>query len=185
MNLGRWYKSALSDPHQGDSGYESLETPYSWICELSMRTDHDPPRKHNALGPLNSSYKEALEYWKSHKTKKYKQSTGIRRGDVSVMIDNILSNMYPDWNMYDARRRSELRAKFHDKRRYGNRWSILVASLRPSILFSYSAELAKIVDGPLSTASSMSLTRRPKKIPLWLWEFSSGWPPTAFRNTLV
>ena len=149
---GLWYKSALSDPHQGDSGYESLETIYSCMCELGMRIDHDPIRKHAALVLLDSRYKEALEDWKSHKTKKCKQSTSIGRGDASAMIDNILSNMHPDWDMYDARRRSELRAKFHDERRYGKRWSILVASLGPSILFLYSAELAKMVYGPLSTA---------------------------------
>ena len=114
---GLWYKSALSDPHQGDSGYESLETIYSCMCELGMRRDHDPIRKHAALVLLDSRYKEALEDWKSHKTKKCKQSTGIGRGDASAMIDNIRSNMHPDWDMYDSRRRSELRAKFHNERR--------------------------------------------------------------------
>ena len=149
---GLWDKSALSDPHQGDSGYESLVTIYSCMCELSMRINHDPIRKHVALFLLDSRYKEALEDWKSHKTKKCKQSIGIGRGDASAMIDNILSNMHPDWDMYDARRRSELRAKFHDERRYGKRWSILVASLGPSILFLYSAQLAKMVYVVVSSA---------------------------------
>lgn len=146
---GLWYRSALSDPHQGASGYESLETLYSCMCELGMRIDHDPIRKHAALVLLDSRYKEALEDWKSNKTKKRKQSTGIGRGDASAMIDNMLSNMHPDWDMYDDQRRSELRAKFHDERRYGKRWSILVAGLGPSIVFLYSAQLAKAVYAPL------------------------------------
>ena len=65
---GLWYKSALSNPHQGDSRYESLETIYSCMCELGMRIDHDPIRKHAALVLLDSRYKEALEDWKSNKT---------------------------------------------------------------------------------------------------------------------
>ena len=86
-----------------------------------MRIDHDPIRKHDTSVPLNSKYKESREDWKSHKTKKCKQFIGIRHGDVSVMIDGILSNMHPDRNMYDAPRRSELRARFHNERRYGKR----------------------------------------------------------------
>lgn len=142
---GLWYKSALSNPHQGHSGYESLEAIYSCMCELGMRIDHDPIRKHAALVLLDSRYKEALEEWKSHKPKKCKESLGIGRGDASAMIDNMLSNMHPEWDMYEAQRRSELRAKFHDERRYGKRWSILVASLGPSILFLCSAQLAKMM----------------------------------------
>ena len=69
-----------------------------------------------------------------------------------MMIDHVLSKVPPDWDKDDARRRSELRAKFQDESRYGKRWSTPVASLGPSILLSYSAELAKIVYGPLSTA---------------------------------
>ena len=142
---GLWSKSALSDPHQGKSGYESLETIYSSIYELGMRMDHDPIRKHAGLVLLDSRYKEALEDWKSHKPKKSKRSIGIGRGDASAMIDNILSNMHPDWDEYEPRRRSEFRAKFHDDKRYGKRWSILVTSLGPSILFLCSPQLAKMV----------------------------------------
>ena len=156
---GLWYKSALSDPHQGNSGYESLETIYSCMCELDMRIDHDPIRKHAALVLFESRYKEALEDWKSHKPKTCKQSIGIGRGDASAMLDNILSNMHPDWDMYEARRKSELRAKFHDERRYGKRWSILVASLGPSILFLCNPQLAKMVYVLLFNARSVPLTR--------------------------
>ncbi len=142
---GLWSKSALSSPHQERLGYESLETIYSCMYELDMRIDHDPIRKYAALFLLDSRYKEALEDWKSHKPKRCKQSLGIGRGDASAMIDNILSNMHPDWDIYEPRRRSELRAKFHDDKRYGKRWSILVTSLGPSILFLCSPQLAKMV----------------------------------------
>lgn len=142
---GLWFESALSDPHQRKSGYESLETIYSCMCELDKRMDHDPIRKHAALVILDSRYKGALEDWKSHKPKRSKQSIGVGRGNASAMIDNILSNMHPDWDMFEPKKRSELRAKFHDERRYGNRWSILVASAGPSILFLCSPQLAKMV----------------------------------------
>ena len=86
---GLWYKSARSDPHQGDSRYKSLETIHSWVCELGMRKENDPIKKHDALVLRVSRNKEALEDWKSHETKKCKQSTGIGRGDVNVMNDNM------------------------------------------------------------------------------------------------
>ena len=155
---GLWYESALSDPHQGKSGYESLETLYSCMCDLDQRQDHDPIRKHATLFLLDSRYKEALEDWKTHKPKKYKQSIGIGRGDASAMIDNILSNMHPGWEKYDPRRRTDIRARFHDEKRYGKRWSILVASLGPSILFLCSPQPAKMVYVVLLSTRSVSLT---------------------------
>ncbi|CAM6003990.1 unnamed protein product [Sphagnum balticum] len=142
---GLWHQSALSNPHRGKSGYESLESIYTCVCELEMRIDDDPIRKRAALVLLDSRYKEALEEWKSKKLGKNKASLGIGRGDASAMIDNILSSMHSGWDMFEAQRKTELRAKFHDDKRFGKRWSILVAGLGPSILFLCSPQLAKLV----------------------------------------
>ena len=100
-----------------------------------MRIDHDPIREYAALILLDPRNKEALEGWKSHKPNKWKQSISNGRREASAMIDNIISNMHPDWDVYEARRRSKFRAKFHGDIRYGKRWSILLAILGPSILF--------------------------------------------------
>ena len=86
-----------------------------------MRIDHDSIRKHAALVLLDPRYKEALEGWKSHKPNKWKQSISIGLRDASAMIDNI-SYIQPDWDIYEARRRSELQTKCHDDRRYGSKY---------------------------------------------------------------
>lgn len=76
-----------------------------------MRVDHDAIRVYVALVLLDPRYKEALESWKSNKPNKWKQSISIGRREASAMIDNIMSNMHPDWDIHEARKRSELRAK--------------------------------------------------------------------------
>ncbi|KAA8647042.1 uncharacterized protein ATNIH1004_005725 [Aspergillus tanneri] len=126
---GLWDRSALSDPNWGSSGYESLENIYSCMCELDLRIGHDQIRKRAALKKPQWS----------------KESIGVGRGDASAMIDNILRRMHPDWNLYDALRRSKLRAKFHNEKRYGKRWAVLVAILGPSILFLCTSQLSRTV----------------------------------------
>lgn len=141
-----WPKSALATPHRGRSSYESLESIYSCMCQLDMRMMHDPIRKRAASVLLDAKYKQALDEWQSQKkSENHKASIGVGRGDASAMIDNILQNRHSDWDTYDSRQRSDLRAKFHDEKRYGRRWAIFVAALGPSILFLCSAQLARTV----------------------------------------
>src|ERR1700761_2402310 len=100
------------------------------MCELDKRMGHDPIRKRAALVLLDCKYKQALHEWQAQKQPENRQdSVGVGRGDASAMIDHILSRMHADWGSYDGRRQSELRAKFHNEKRHGKRWSILVASL--------------------------------------------------------
>lgn len=146
---GLWHQSALSNPHDAKSGYESLESIYTCVCELDMRMADDPIRKRAALVLLDSRYKEALEEWKSKKLGKNKASLVIGRGDASAMIDNILSSMHSAWDTFGTQKKTELRAKFHDDKRFGKRWSILVAGLGPSIMFLCSSQLAKLVYVPI------------------------------------
>ncbi|KAJ5768704.1 hypothetical protein N7520_003263 [Penicillium odoratum] len=143
---GLFDTSALSNPNCGGSGYESLKNIYSCMCELDLRIDHDQIRKRAALVLLDAKYKEALADWDSQKEPQWsKDSVGVGRGDSSGMIDNMLGRMHPDWNSYDARRRSKLRAKFHNEKRHGKRWAVLVAGLGPSILFLCSSQLVRTV----------------------------------------
>ncbi|THC95242.1 hypothetical protein EYZ11_005281 [Aspergillus tanneri] len=71
------------------------------------------------------------------------------------MIDNILRRMHPDWNLYDALRRSKLRAKFHNEKRYGKRWAVLVAILGPSILFLCTSQLSRTVKDTTITLTTL------------------------------
>ena len=91
------------------------------MYELDKRIDHEPFRKYAALVLFDPRYKEALEGWKSQMPNKWKQSISIGRREAGAMIDNILSNMHPDWDIYEARRRSEHRAKSHGEKRNGKR----------------------------------------------------------------
>jgi hypothetical protein len=106
------------------------------MCELDLRIGQDQIRKRAALVLLDCKYKEALVEWQSReKPQSSKGSIGVGRGDASAMIDNILGHMHPDWNSYDARQRSKLRDKFHNEKRHGKRWAVLVTALGPSVLF--------------------------------------------------
>lgn len=143
---GLWDRSSLSNPNWGSSGYESLGNIYSCMCELDLRIGQDQIRKRAALVLLDCKYKEALAEWQSRKKpQSSKGSIGVGRGDASAMIDNILGRMHPDWNSYDARQRSKLRDKFHNEKRHGKRWAVLVTALGPSVLFLCSSALARTV----------------------------------------
>lgn len=143
---GLFDRSALSDINCGGSGFESLTNIYSCMCELDLRIGHDQIRKRATLVLLDAKYKEALEEWYSQKEPQWSKESGrVGRGDSSEMIDNILGRMHPDWKSYDAQRRSKLRAKFHNEKRHGKRWAVVVASLGPSILFLCSSQLVRTV----------------------------------------
>ena len=117
------------------------------MYQLDKRIDQDPIRRNVALVLLESKYKNALEDWTSRKSlaKRKQPASTVGRGEASDMIDDMLSNMHTDWNTMAAAERAELRAKFHNAKRYGKRWLIMVERLGPGILFIFSGQLCKMV----------------------------------------
>lgn len=73
-------------------------------------------------------------------------STGQGRGDATCIIDNILEQLYHDgWTSWSDNKRSAMRAKFHDRKRYGKRWVILAEGLGKAILLVCSSQVASMV----------------------------------------
>jgi hypothetical protein len=88
-----------------------------------------------------------LEYTQAHQERRHtspstRNISTVGRGDASTAIDHILKNIHEGWETLDQRRRTELRAKFHDRKKLGKRWSQLADALGPGILLTCSNKLA-------------------------------------------
>ena len=153
--LPRWTREGLrndtlqkpSDPNSPQSPASSssprskLEMAYLAVCQLNSRMSDDLVRNRMALIRLH------LEYTETHKARQqYHQHTStVGRGDASHVIDGILRNIHEGWEALDQARRAKLRAKFHDRKRYGKRWAQLADALGHGILLICSSKLANAV----------------------------------------
>lgn len=160
MNLPHWTRDGLwpqkwpTEPMVGLHGYNKLQRAYSCVCRLDQRMGDDPIRSRMAMIFLYSEYEKGYQQWKAQNQDKTKTITGVGRGNASSMIDNILASTHPEWNTCDARETADLRAKFHDRKRYGKRWWILVNALGPGILVLSSSKLAGMMYGYVAHPSS-------------------------------
>ncbi|KAK7943560.1 uncharacterized protein PG986_012673 [Apiospora aurea] len=73
----------------------------------------------------------------------------------SQVIDQILKNINGDWSTLDHRRQSDLRAKFHFRKKYGRRWAQLADTLGRGILLLASAKLASAVKSTRVTSKML------------------------------
>jgi hypothetical protein len=146
---GLWHQTPLLSPSKDRSGSGSLESVYHCVCQLEMRMDDDPIRKRVALILLHLEFENISRKWRAQSRNERKYQTGIGQGYSTLMIDNILMNIHANWTTSSSRRKSELRAKFHNRKRYGKRWSVLTASLGSGILFVCSKALARMMYGCL------------------------------------
>jgi hypothetical protein len=148
--LPRWISNGLCKQPEplrstaASSGYRDLELAYSNVCQLDMRMGDDVIRSRMALIRLHLEYLRACESGRAHRDTG-RQPAGIGRGDASVVIDDILQGTHQGWSSLDDAGRSALRAKFHDRKRYGKRWSVLADALGPSILLLCSKRLAHMM----------------------------------------
>jgi hypothetical protein len=109
---------------------------------LDVQIDDGAIRKRMALIQLNLQYTRACEVGRCGSDK---SANGVGRSDVSVVIDDILKNLHQGWATFEESGRASLRARFHNRKRYGKRWATLVDSLGPGILFLCSPGLVRIV----------------------------------------
>lgn len=144
---GLWHDTQSLKPTTGTSGYKELELAYSSVCQLDVRMGDDAIRNRMALIRLHSEYTKTYQTWKAQQQSRNDQPTTIGRGDATLIIDAILESIHQGWNTFDHRRRSELRAKFHDRKRYGKRWLLLANALGPSILLLCSSKVANMMYG--------------------------------------
>jgi hypothetical protein len=148
--LPRWITDGLCKQPEplsstvASSAYRDLELAYSNVYQLDMRMGDDVIRSRMALVRLHLEYLRACESGRADRNT-CRRSAGIGRGDASVVIDDILQGIHQGWSSLDDDERSALRAKFHDRKRYGKRWSVLADALGPSILLLSSKRLAHMM----------------------------------------
>ncbi|KAK2048029.1 hypothetical protein LZ31DRAFT_550723 [Colletotrichum somersetense] len=132
------------------TSYSKLERAYLAVCQLDSRMSTDLVRNRMALIQLH------LEYTETHKQRRQASSgdraTSTRgRGEASHVIDHILKNIHEGWEALDQRRRTELRVRFHDRKKYGKRWAQIATALGPGILLICSTKLANAVRSTVIT----------------------------------
>lgn len=114
-----------------------LERAYQAVCQLDTRMSDDVLRNRIALVQLH------LEYKRIHDGRKQGTSSTRGRGDASRIIDRILESTHRvQWADLDQRQRADLRAKFHNRKRYGKRWAQLADALGTGILLLCATKLA-------------------------------------------
>lgn len=126
------------------TSYEKLERAYHAVCQLSSRMNDDVVRNRFALIQLHLVYTETHEE-RRNSLPSTRSSSTVGRGDASAVIDLILENIHEGWTTLDHRRQTALRAKFHERKKCGKRWSQLAQALGPGILLTCSAKLANAV----------------------------------------
>lgn len=143
---GLWRETARPLPAQTATRpeYADLRLAYTCVCELDVRIGDDAIRNRIALIRLHT------EYTKIHNAQKTSnqvvpRSSKVGRGDATQIIDCILESIHEGWWNLDSKRRSELRARFHDRKKQGKRWSMISSILGPAILFLCSSKLANVV----------------------------------------
>ena len=145
--LPRWAKGGLWDHEPGrdsqssaDPDYHDLQIAYSDVCQLHNWMEDDVIRSRMALIRLHLEYLRTCESWQT------RQGKGrIGRGDATCIIDHILRKTHHDWPTLSKKQCGTLRARFHERKRYGKRWAVLADELGKSILFLCSPKVAAIV----------------------------------------
>ncbi|KAG8531164.1 uncharacterized protein KY384_004522 [Bacidia gigantensis] len=152
---GLWYEASqdLADPLSTPTTdatlatpltYSKLERAYLAVCQLNSRMGDDVIRNRMALIQLHLEYTE-IQQGRRHTSVRNRVESTVGRGHASHAIDRILENIHEGWSTLSQRRRAELRAKFHDRKKYGKRWSQLADAFGPAILLICSAKLASAV----------------------------------------
>lgn len=143
---GLWHQEQRLVPAGSTASYDGLIRLYYYVCQLDQQMADDDIRKRASLVLLHHQYEELSSHKASIEDFDGQSGlTGPGRGHASVAVDRLLSNIYPEWNTCHAKHKTALRTTFHNRKRYGKRWSILVNCLGPGILFICSSRLIGIV----------------------------------------
>ncbi|KAH3182034.1 hypothetical protein KXX02_003448, partial [Aspergillus fumigatus] len=107
-----------------------------------------------ALIRLHLEDTKARQSWKNDSRQATVAST-IGRGDATRIIDTILESIHEGWRHLSPKRQSDLRAKFHERKKYGKRWLLLADRLGPGILLLCSTKTANLVRNTSVTAKML------------------------------
>ena len=144
LKNGLWYQTEFPNPRGADPSCEGLRLVYSCICRLETRIEDDAIRNRTAIIVLHERFERNVQ--KAAAAYQRTAQTSRGRGYASLLVDKILAQIHGhDWATASLRRRKELRAKFHDRKRYGKRWSTLSRAAGQGILFLCAQQLVAIV----------------------------------------
>ncbi|KAG9234587.1 hypothetical protein BJ875DRAFT_441143 [Amylocarpus encephaloides] len=157
--LPRWAQGGLWDHEQvnnsqlmsADPEYYKLQIAYSEVCQLNRWMEDDVIRSRMALIRLHLEYVRICEIWR-----KCQGKGRIGRGDTTCIIDHILEKAHHDWPKLSKTQCSTLRARFHERKRYGKRWAVLSDELGKSVLFLCSQKVAAMVCNTTVTFKMLS-----------------------------
>lgn len=142
---GLWREAITPNALAAESSYQKLANVYSCLCRLDIRMEDDAIRKRIAMMLLHLQYENIVKA-RPQKSLESQPEPGRRgRGRTSRIVDTLLQNIHVDWYHVDQQRKSELRARFHEHKRYGKRWALLVSRLGHAILFLCSPEIITIM----------------------------------------
>ncbi|KAM3497786.1 hypothetical protein MY10362_008876 [Beauveria mimosiformis] len=159
-NLEHWVKEGLwcedmltTTPELAEPNTETLRHTYYRVCETERRTEDNCVRNRAAMVTLHEQYEKTVKDNSSGAATGRQQQrlalapfTTRGRGHASLIVDRLLERIHgAEWMAADKRRKTELRVRFHDRKRYGKRWAALAAHAGPGILFLPAPELASIV----------------------------------------
>ncbi|KAF5715718.1 ATP-dependent DNA helicase PIF1 [Fusarium mundagurra] len=147
---GFWHQEQIPQPTANGAGREKLVDAYSCICRLESRMKDDQILNRVAVVMLHTAYEQACQEWRHAGAHQCKRRG---RGDATTVIDEILSELHDDWDVGDKKRCH--RSRFHDKKRFGKRWLVLIKSLGIGILLSSSQRLASAVHTTLFTGDML------------------------------
>ncbi len=143
VRWGLWeHTSHLDDAaiSSGPGTYYKLQAAYAAVCSLQTRIGDDYIRIRIALLELHNEYLRACNIPPLHNEER---SAG--RGHLTFIIDQIMVRIHGDWATLDDLERTTRRKQFHDHKRHGKRWAVLVDGLGKGVLFLASAKAAQIV----------------------------------------
>ncbi|KAG5979907.1 hypothetical protein E4U55_004630 [Claviceps digitariae] len=161
-NLPRWVRDGLwhNDWSQGGDGvgnqsgrFENLQRVYSCFCQLDARIKGDAIRGRMVMVLLHLEFENMYHDWKCGKVELAEPMTSMGRGNISAVIDNILEKAHPEWLFADSKQKADFRAKFHNRKRHGKRWWMLMDALGPSVLLLCSSRFAGAMKNTTVTAS--------------------------------
>ncbi|KAM3449675.1 hypothetical protein MY3296_006759 [Beauveria thailandica] len=160
-NLEHWVKEGLwcedmltTTPELAEPNTETLRHTYYRVCETERRTEDNCVRNRAAMVALHEQYEKTVKGNSSGAATTGRQQersaltpfTTRGRGHASLIVDRLLERIHgAEWVAADKRRKTELRVRFHDRKRYGKRWAALAAHAGPGILFLSAPELASMV----------------------------------------
>ncbi|KAG5951669.1 hypothetical protein E4U53_002539 [Claviceps sorghi] len=160
-NLPRWVRDGLwhndwSQSHGAGSRpgrFANLQRVYSCFCQLDVRMRDDAIRGRMVMVLLHLEFEKMYHDWRSGRVKLAGPVTSMGRGNISAVIDSILEKAHPEWCLADSKQRAAFRAKFHNRKRHGKRWWMLMDALGPSVLLLCSSRFAGAMKNTTVTAS--------------------------------